>query len=89
MEKNEKLSHRLAEEYWNQALDETHEMYTYTTFPINMEEKVKKFLKEKKKKAGFLQSILISLVTKMVIKLLLDWLLDGLTKPPPYTSKSK
>lgn len=83
-ERNERLAHKLAAEYWAHAHSEVRGDYSPASFAINLDDKVKVFLKEKKAQAGFLQSIIISLVTKMVTDLVLDWLLDGLTQPPPY-----
>lgn len=89
MEKNKRLAHKLAEDYWNFSHNEVQGNYSPTTYAINLDAKVKKFLQQKKQKAGFLQSILISLVTKMVINLLYEWLLEGVTEPPPYTAENE
>lgn len=86
---NERLAHKLATEYWEYAHNEVQGDYSPSLFAINLEHKLAQFLKQKKKEAGFLQSIIISLIARMVLNLLLEWILDGITQPPPYKETKK
>lgn len=88
-EKNRRLAHKLAVDYWHYSHNEVKGDYSPASYAINLDDKVQKYLRQKKEKAGFLESILISLVTKMVINLVLDWLLEGVTEPPPYRAENE